>query len=247
MSKRVLGLFFRVNQPTNLVGLGDSRKENMRLTSHAMGTAFVQVLESGEEKVAAMNYTKRHRTTIRLPMGKGKKTKRENLTDTQVREATQEAAKDQGNFSYKFVFPRLVYYFVVSDDNNGPDKGGDELHLKAFMVARVTKGELRDFQHLDREFDSDTGKPILEEDEILGPLVYYEIRDLLNQMSAPRRGLCVHISAVLATLVALATKYPRVESYYRTIVNRTDVLERVRISEQYKDEVTSYVQLAQAT
>lgn len=208
----------------------------MRITSHAMGTTFIKVLPSGEVQVASMLYTKRGRTTRRLPMGKGKKTKRERLDETQAREAMQEAAKDQGNFVYVLEFPRLVFWDVVKDDNNP----SEELHLKAFMVACVTEGELRDFQHLDQELDAD-GKPIPEEDEILGPLVYHEIRELLNMMSESGKGLYVHITAVLATLNALAGKYPAVAVQYGGILERSEVLARIKPNQQYKEEVVRYV------
>lgn len=218
----------------------------MKITSHAIGTAFVEVLSNGEVRVASMNYTKKDkktgqmRTTRRLPMGKGKKLKRESLTETQAREATQEAAENPGNFAYTFEFPRLVYYTVVTDDNNP-----NELHLKAFMVAKVTQGELRSHRSVDQEFGSD-GKPLPEEDEILDPLVWYEVRELLNLMSAPGCGLYVHITAVLATLSALAGKYPAVASRYGSICERPEVQARIKISTEHKDEVGCYVRGLQA-
>jgi len=213
----------------------------MRITSHAIGTAFVRVLPNGTVEVASMDYTKRGKTTRRLPMGKGKKTKRESLTETQIREATQEAAKDPGHFTYEFEFKHLVFWDVVKDDKK-PD---EELHLKAFMVARVTEGELRDFRHLDQEVNGD-GKPVPEEEEILGPLFWYEIRELLNRMSEPGRGLYVHTTAVLATLCALAGKYPTVAARYGSIVDRPDVQARIKMSDLYRAEVAQYVQGLQA-
>ncbi|MES2088134.1 MAG: hypothetical protein V4467_04060 [Patescibacteria group bacterium] len=220
-----------------------------KVTSHAIGTIFVKVRADGEVEAAAMHYTKREkrtkqlRTTLRLPMGKGKKVERESLTETQVREAVQECAKIPADFDYEFEFRGLVYYAVVPDDDNGDS----ELHLKAFMVARLKKGELRDYQANEQEYDPDTGKPIPDEVEILGPLKWYEIREVLNEMARQGNGLYVHTTAVLATLVALAGKYPKVEARYGGIVNRPDVQQRVAISANYRDEVKAYVGSLQAT
>src|SRR3989344_7726524 len=154
------------------MALDDTAGSSKRVTSHAIGTVFTEVEPSGLVQIAVMNYTRNNRTTLRVPMGKSLKGKRETLTETLIREVMQEAPDEPTEFGYELLFgSRLVYWEAVQDDEN-PET---ELHLKAFFAAKVTAGKLRTFQASEH---GDT-----PEEETLGPLMYIEARELVGRMA----------------------------------------------------------------
>lgn len=178
-----------------------------RITSHAVGVVFVKIESDGRVMVAIMNYTRRGRTTVRIPMGKGLAVSGgESIVSTFSREMAQEAADDPAHFSYKAMSTEPVYILVVPDDKNPTT----ESHVKVFFAAHVTVGELRAHALVEHEGT--------EVEENLGPLRWVEVSRALTDMSAPGRSIRCHVDAILATLAVLCTRFTKVWQNYSGVI-----------------------------
>jgi hypothetical protein len=174
-------------------GAGSAAGKTIR--SHAAGVVLYRIESAGEVLVAAMNYCRTGRTTLRVIMGKqgtAEENRPETFSETAIRELRSEGFDITVPFKYQFAIKRLVHWEVVPDDNDRL-RG---LHLKGFLAVNFLSGKLRSHRLLEHEGTVN--------EEILDPPEWVEIGDLLRRMSVRGATVFCHLKAVASALHALA-------------------------------------------
>lgn len=172
-----------------------NQQDKLQILRHGVGGVFVRRATRGRLFVLAHHYAKKGTTTLRLPSGTCQP--HESVFATLRREMLEEVAAQPDDFEFRLVFPKPVYFKLDHDDSTGK-----VTFLKVFFALEITRGIYRNSELVD-----DAGTP---DEELLGPLYWWDIGDLLSLLT-----LRVHQLAVAATLLLLAQSHGVIHRRYK--------------------------------
>lgn len=209
------------------------------IRSHAAGVVLYRLPESNKLEIAAMNYCREGRTTVRVFMGKrgfAEHCRPETFMETATREVRSEAFDiDIGMpFKYENEIGSLVYWELVPDDDD-PEKDVQRaklLHLKGFLGLKFVEGKLRQHRLLEHE---GTGK-----EEILDPPQWFEFGELWRRMEPKGASPFVHKKAVIATLHKLAGIHAGIAFRYGELLDETRKF--IGTVSEHRPLVTAYLE-----
>ena len=216
--------------------MNDSESTGQTIRSHAAGVVLYRLPEPNRLEIAAMNYCREGRTTIRVFMGKqgfAEGGRPETFMETMAREVRSEAFDISIPFTHENEIKSLVYWELVPDDTD-PEKDvrfARLLHLKGFFGLKFIDGALRSHRLLEHD---GTAK-----EEILDPPQWIEIGELWRQMEPKGASPFVHKKAVAGCLHKLAEKEAGLAFHYGKLLDTTAGI--VRTTPEYRGLVGAYL------
>lgn len=216
--------------------MNESKSTGRKILSHAAGAVLYRLSEPNKLEIAAMNYCREGRTTLRVFMGKqgfAEGGRSETFLETLTREVRGEAFDISLPFRYENEFKSLVYWELVPDDSD-PEReihSAKLLHLKGFFGLHFLEGKLRSHRLLEHE---GTGK-----EEILDPPEWIELKELWQRMEPRGASPFVHKKAVIGMLHRLATVEAGIAFRYGNLIDSTANF--ISTNTEHRELVASYL------
>ena len=160
----------------------------MNIVGHSLGVAAFRLAPKTQDPLsmiefAYLEYTRKHRKSIRFPMETGYGSESGEQT---FRRAIKEEIEGSKELKYRILEP-MIYKETIPDDKL--ERGR---HLKVFSLIQITSGLVR-------------SRPILDGEATLGPILFASFPDLMEMMDD--RGVRGHKCALLLSTGFLLREY----------------------------------------
>lgn len=216
--------------------MNESELTGKIIRSHAAGAVLYRLPEPNRLEIAAMNYCREGKTTLRVFMGKqgfAEHGRPETFVETLTREIRSEAFDISVPFKYENELKSLVHWELVPDDTE-PERDVNRaklLHLKGFFGLKFLQGALRSHRLLEHEGT--------KKEEILDPPQWIEIGELWRRMDVRGTSPFVHKKAVVGCLHRLALKESGLVFRYQDLLDTTAGI--IRTIPEHKGLVVAYL------